>query len=277
VTQWSTGRPRRLDDAFLSAGSSSFTEFVSAYRPELLPAGRRLPSGASIEAPHGTTIVSLLFDGGVVMAGDRRATMGNVIANRDMEKVFAADDYSVVGIAGTAGIAIELVRLYQVELEHYEKIEGAIMSLEGKANRLASMIRGNLALAMQGLTVVPTYAGFDLESATGRIYSYDVTGGCYIEGGHHSTGSGSVFARGALKKLWRPGLEEHQAVSVAVEALYDAADDDSATGGPDLGRQIWPTVAVVDHSGARFVAQDVLEGHVQRIVAARRDNPGGAR
>jgi len=277
VTQWSTGRPRRLDDAFLTAGSSSFTEFVAAYRPELLPAGRRLPSGASIEAPHGTTIVSLLFDGGVVMAGDRRATMGNVIANRDMEKVFAADDYSVVGIAGTAGIAIELVRLYQVELEHYEKIEGAIMSLEGKANRLASMIRGNLALAMQGLTVVPTYAGFDLESATGRIYSYDVTGGCYIEGGHHSTGSGSVFARGALKKLWRPGLEEQQAVSVAIEALYDAADDDSATGGPDLGRQIWPTVAVVDHSGARFVAQDVLEGHVQSVVAARRDNPGGAR
>jgi len=142
---------------------------------------------------------------------------------------------------------------------------------------LPSMIRGNLALAMQGLTVVPTYAGFDLESATGRIYSYDVTGGCYIEGGHHSTGSGSVFARGALKKLWRPGLEEQQAVSVAIEALYDAADDDSATGGPDLGRQIWPTVAVVDHSGARFVAQDVLEGHVQSVVAARRDNPGGAR
>lgn len=271
------GRSRRLDDAFMSAGSSSFTEFVSAYRPELLPAGRRLPSGASLEAPHGTTIVALLYDGGVVMAGDRRATMGNVIANRDMEKVFAADDFSVVGIAGTAGIAIELVRLYQVELEHYEKIEGAIMSLEGKANRLASMIRGNLGLAMQGLTVVPTYAGFDLESATGRIYSYDVTGGCYIEGGHHSTGSGSVFARGALKKLWRPGLEEQQAVSVAIEALYDAADDDSATGGPDLGRQIWPTVALVDHAGARFVAQDILEGHVERVVVARRDNPGGAR
>jgi len=277
VTQPSTGRSRQIDDAFLRAGSSSFTEFVSAYRPELLPAGRRLPSGASIEAPHGTTIVSLLFDGGVVMAGDRRATMGNVIANRDMEKVFAADDYSVVGIAGTAGVAIELVRLYQVELEHYEKIEGAIMSLEGKANRLASMIRGNLAMAMQGLTVVPTYAGFDLESATGRIYSYDVTGGCYVEAGHHSTGSGSVFARGALKKLWRPGLEEQQAVSVALEALYDAADDDSATGGPDLGRQIWPTVAIVDHAGARFVGQDVLEAHVERIVSARRDNPGGAR
>ena len=277
MTDTAPGRTRRLDDAFLTAGSSSFTEFVSAYRPELLPGGRRLPSGASIEAPHGTTIVSLLYEGGVVMAGDRRATMGNVIANRDMEKVFAADDYSVVGIAGTAGVAIELVRLYQVELEHYEKIEGAIMSLEGKANRLASMIRGNLALAMQGLTVVPTYAGFDLETATGRIYSYDVTGGCYQEGGHHSSGSGSVFARGALKKLWRPGLDEQQAVGVAVEALYDAADDDSATGGPDLGRQIWPTVALVDHAGARFVTKDVLEEHVQRVVAARRDNPGGAR
>ena len=277
MTDTAPGRTRRLDDAFLTAGSSSFTEFVSAYRPELLPAGRRLPSGASIEAPHGTTIVSLLYEGGVVMAGDRRATMGNVIANRDMEKVFAADDYSVVGIAGTAGVAIELVRLYQVELEHYEKIEGAIMSLEGKANRLASMIRGNLALAMQGLTVVPTYAGFDLETATGRIYSYDVTGGCYQEGGHHSSGSGSVFARGALKKLWRPGLDEQQAVGVAVEALYDAADDDSATGGPDLGRQIWPTVALVDHAGTRFVTKDVLEEHVQRVVAARRDNPGGAR
>jgi proteasome beta subunit len=233
--------------------------------------------GASIEAPHGTTIVSLLHRDGVIMAGDRRATMGNFIANRDMEKVFAADGYSVVGIAGTAGIAVELIRLYQVELEHYEKIEGAIMSLEGKANRLASMIRGNLALAMQGLTVVPTYAGYDLDDGAGRIYSYDVTGGCYLEGGHHSSGSGSVFARGALKKLWRPGLGEETAVAVALEALYDAADDDSATGGPDLGRQIWPTVAVVDRSGTRFVPADVLERQVAAIVESRRGNPGGAR
>ncbi|MDV3222107.1 proteasome subunit beta, partial [Intrasporangium sp.] len=162
-------------------------------------------------------------------------------------------------------------------LEHYEKIEGAIMSLEGKANRLASMIRGNLALAMQGLAVVPTYAGYDLEEGVGRIYSYDVTGGCYLEGGHHSSGSGSVFARGALKKLWHPGLGEREAIAVAVEALYDAADDDSATGGPDLGRQIWPTVAVVDRTGARFVPADVLEGHVASVVEARRGNPGGAR
>ncbi len=271
------GGTRRLDDAYLATGSASFTEFVGSFRPEMLPSGRVLPSGSSIDAPHGTTIVALLHDSGVIMAGDRRATMGNIIANRDMEKVFAADDYSVVGIAGTAGIAIELVRLYQVELEHYEKIEGAIMSLEGKANRLASMIRGNLGLAMQGLTVVPMYAGYDLDGDAGRIYSYDVTGGCYVEGGHHSIGSGSLFARGALKKLWRPGLTETQAVNVALEALYDAADDDSATGGPDLGRQIWPTVAVIDRAGSRFVMADVLEAQVRQIVEARRGNPGGAR
>ena len=155
----------RLPAAYLVPGSSSFTEFLSAHAPTLLPSGRSLPPGAAVEAPHGTTIVTLTYAGGVVMAGDRRATMGNLIANRDMEKVFATDEYSLVGIAGTAGLAIELVRLFQVELEHYEKIEGALMSLEGKANRLASMIRGNLGMAMQGLSVVPLFAGFDLDTA----------------------------------------------------------------------------------------------------------------
>ncbi|WP_347350115.1 proteasome subunit beta [Intrasporangium sp.] len=270
-------RARRLDDAYLTAGTSSFTDFLASYRPELLPSGRPLPPTAGIEAPHATTIVSLLTADGVVMAGDRRATMGNLIANRDMQKVFAADGYSVVGIAGTAGVAIELVRLYQVELEHYEKIEGILMSLEGKANRLASMIRGNLGLALQGLAVVPVYAGYDLDTDSGRIYSYDVTGGCYTEGSHHSIGSGSPYARGALKKLWQPGLTSERGVEVAVEALYDAADDDSATGGPDLGRQIWPSVAVVDSSGVSFVADEVLQQVVESVIAARRDNPGGAR
>ena len=267
----------RLPAAYLVPGSSSFTEFLSAQAPTMLPSGRSLPPGAAIDAPHGTTIVTLTYAGGVVMAGDRRATMGNLIANRDMEKVFATDEYSLVGIAGTAGLAIELVRLFQVELEHYEKIEGTLMSLEGKANRLASMIRGNLGMAMQGLSVVPLFAGFDAATGIGRIFSYDVTGGCYEEHDHHSVGSGSLFARGSLKKLYRRAGTRDDAVRVAVEALYDAADDDSATGGPDLGRQIWPTVALVDHAGARFVAQDVLEGHVERVVAARRDNPGGAR
>jgi proteasome beta subunit len=266
-----------LPPQFLMSGSSSFTEFVGAHAPELLPSGRPLPPGAALEAPHGTTIVTLAFDGGVIMAGDRRATMGNLIANRDMQKVFGADDYSAVGIAGTAGIAIELVKLFQVELEHYEKIEGTLLSLEGKANRLATMIRGNLGMAMQGLAVVPLFAGFDLQGDVGRIFSYDVTGGCYEEHDHHSVGSGSLFARGSMKKLWRPGMDAAAAVRVAVEALYDAADDDSATGGPDLGRRIWPTLALVDAQGLRFLPDDQLAGVVEQIVADRRDNPGGAR
>jgi proteasome beta subunit len=245
--------------------------------PELLPGRRPLPAGHSLEAPHGTTIVVAEYADGVVMAGDRRATMGSLIANRDMEKVYAADEYSVVGIAGTAGIAVELVKLYQVELEHYEKIEGTLMSIEGKANRLASMIRNNLAMAMQGLTVVPVFAGFDVVQGRGRVYSYDVTGGCYAEKDHHSIGSGSVFARGSLKKLWRPGLAEAEMVRACLEALYDAADDDSATGGPDVGRRIWPTVAVIDRDGVRFLADDGLAVVVEDIVAARRGNPGGAR
>ena len=267
----------RLPAAYLVPGSSSFAEFLSAQAPAMLPSGRTLPPGAAIDAPHGTTIVTLTYAGGVVMSGDRRATMGNLIANRDMEKVFATDEFSLVGIAGTAGLAIELVRLFQVELEHYEKIEGTLMSLEGKANRLASMIRGNLGMAMQGLSVVPLFAGFDAGTGIGRIFSYDVTGGCYEEHDHHSVGSGSLFARGALKKLWRPGLDAAAAVRVAVEALYDAADDDSATGGPDLGRRIWPTLAAVDAQGLRFVPDDQLADVVEQIVSDRRDNPGGAR
>jgi len=267
----------RLHTAYLRPGSASFTEFLSGVAPELLPGRRAVPSGAEFAAPHGTTIVAAEFAGGVVVAGDRRATMGNLIANRDMEKVYAADEYSVVGIAGTAGIAVELVKLYQVELEHYEKIEGTIMSLEGKANRLASMIRGNLGLAMQGLTVVPMFAGFDLDERRGRIFSYDVTGGCYPERDHHSIGSGSLFARGSLKKVWRPGLSEADTVRACLEALYDAADDDSATGGPDLGRRIWPTLAVLDETGVRFLSDDDLAVRVEAIVADRFGNPGGAR
>jgi proteasome beta subunit len=271
----------RLPTAYRAVGGTSFVEFVGAQAPHLLPGGDRgeLPRapGGSVEAPHGTTIVALTFDGGVVVAGDRRATMGNLIAHREMDKVFAADEYSVVAIAGTAGVAVEMVRLLQVELEHYEKIEGTLLSLEGKANRLAAMIRGNLGNAFRGLAVVPLFAGYDLDPATGRIFSFDVTGGCYEEQRHHSIGSGSLFARGALKKLWHPDMTRDQAVAVAVEALYDAADDDSATGGPDLGRRIWPTCAVVTDLGVEFVPDEVLEPAVQALVDARRDNPGGAR
>ena len=266
----------RLPRAFLVPGSSSFADFLSAHQPRLLPSGRVLPPGTVPEAPHGTTIAAVAFAGGVVMAGDRRATMGSMIANREIEKVFGADEYSCVGIAGTAGLAIELVKLFQVELEHYEKIEGTLMSLEGKANRLATMIRGNLGLAMQGLAVVPLFAGYDVETNEGRIYSYDVTGGCYAERNHHSVGSGSLFARGSLKKLWQPGLDADGAVRVAVEALYDAADDDSATGGPDLNRRIWPVVGVVDAGGYRRVDEATMTAVVEAVVQGRRGDPGGA-
>lgn len=271
--------PGRLPAAFTTPGTSSFVDFLSGYAPDLLPgrratrAGQGAPaaggSGGSV-APHGTTIVAAVFDGGVVMAGDRRATMGSQIASRDIEKVFPADEYSAVGIAGTAGLAVELVRLFQLELEHYEKIEGSLLSLDGKANRLATMIRSNLGLAMQGLAVVPLFAGYDTECDAGRIFSYDVTGGRYEEHQHHSVGSGSVFARGSLKKLWRPGMSSGEAVRLAVEALVDAADDDSATGGPDESRAIWPLVVTVSAAGYLRVGQDDLGWVVAEVLADRR-------
>jgi proteasome beta subunit len=271
-----------LPGAFFAPGSSSFADFLAAHRPDLLP-GRRLeiPAGMTptIDAPHGTTIVAVAHQQGVVMAGDRRATMGNVIAQRDMEKVFQGDEYSCVGIAGSAGIAIELVRLFQVELEHYEKIEGTTLSLEGKANRLSLLIRNNLAMAMQGLAVVPLFAGYDLEAdspaTAGRIFSYDVTGGRYEEHSFHSVGSGSVFARGALKKLYRDEFTEDDAVLASIQALYDAADDDSATGGPDLTRRIYPVVTSVTVDGFRRWPDNEVEERVQQVVNERMTHPGG--
>ncbi|MFN8156549.1 MAG: proteasome subunit beta [Candidatus Nanopelagicales bacterium] len=273
----SGGQGASLSPAFLRAGSSSFAEFLAEHDPSLLPAGRTLPAGLTVEAPHGTTIVSLTYDGGVIMAGDRRATMGNIIAQRDIEKVFPADESSCVGIAGTAGLAVELVKLFQVELEHYEKIEGAQLSLDGKANRLAALLRNNLGMAMQGLAVVPLFAGYDYDAEVGRIFSYDVTGGRYEEHRHHGVGSGSLFARGSLKKLWREGLAPADAITVAVEALYDAADDDSATGGPDLARGILPVVVVVDADGYRRVDDDELGPLVRAVVEARQSRPDGPR
>jgi proteasome beta subunit len=272
--------PGRLPAAYLTPGSSSFTECLGDHAPDLLP-GRRTPPLTALtnEAPHGTTIVALTFPGGIVMAGDRRATMGNYIAQRDIEKVFHADEFSCVGIAGAAGIAIEMVRLFQVELEHYEKIEGATLSLEGKANRLALMIRGNLGMAMQGMAVVPLFAGYDLDAPepaeAGRLFSYDVTGGRYEERKFHSVGSGSLFARGALKKLWREDFTADDGALCAVQSLYDAADEDSATGGPDLTRRIFPVVSVVTGDGYRRLSDDEVGAIVDGVVAARMDNPGG--
>jgi proteasome beta subunit len=253
----------------MTAGNSSFVDFLAAHDPTLLPDSGVLPGGSLPASSHATTIVAATFNGGVVMAGDRRATMGSMIAHREIEKVFAADDFSAIGIAGSAGIALELVRLFQLELEHYEKIEGTLLSLNGKSNRLSTMIRSNLGLAMQGLAVVPLFAGYDLDEGHGRIFSYDVTGGRYEEFEHHSVGSGSVFARGALKKLWRPSMDAAQTVRVTVEALFDAADDDSATGGPDAVRQIWPVVATVSESGYLRVPDEELESIVDAVAAER--------
>jgi len=266
----------RLPDAFLVPGTSSFADFLGVVSPELLPARRTLPQGNAAElAPHATTIVAATFAGGVVMAGDRRATMGNIIAQRDIEKVFPADEYSCVGIAGTAGLAVEMVRLFQTELEHYEKIEGSTLSMDGKANRLSALIRNNLGLAMQGLAVVPLFAGYDRRNQQGRIFSYDVTGGRYEETAFHSVGSGSMFAKGALKKLYRDDLDEEQCVTAALQALYDAADDDSATGGPDLTRRIFPVVSIITADGHRRMSESDVAQIADRVIGGRMQRPDG--
>ncbi|SFO76476.1 proteasome beta subunit [Geodermatophilus dictyosporus] len=260
LTQSHTGRSG-FPPAYLDRVGSSFTDFLGVTAPDLLPGRRPVPQiPVGDLTPHGTTIVAVTYDGGVLMGGDRRATMGNLISSRDIEKVYPADSWSVIGIAGAAGIAIEMVKLYQVELEHYEKIEGLTLSLDGKANRLAQMIRGNLGAALQGLAVVPLFAGYDLDAAPGttpgRIFSYDVTGGNYEERGYSAVGSGSLFARNSLKKTWRPGLDGDTATRSLVEALYDAADDDSATGGPDPVRRLYPIVYRVDAEGAVRLTDD---------------------
>ncbi|MBH5336281.1 proteasome subunit beta [Streptomyces pactum] len=265
-----------LPPAFTASASSSFVEFLSAHAPDMLPAHRKLPvPHEGFEAPHGTTVLAAAYADGVLVAGDRRVTMGNLIAHREYEKVFPADEHSAVAIAGTAGIAVELVKLFQLELEHYEKIEGMPLSLVGKANRLTTMVRGNLGLAMQGLAVVPLFAGYDLDKGVGRIFSYDVTGGRTEERGFATTGSGSVYARGSLKKLYREGMSEEEITTVAVQALYDAADDDSATGGPDLTRRLFPLIALVTEDGYRQLGQDEVAGIARAVVDRRGEAPDG--
>ncbi len=274
------GFPGKLPNAYMTAGTSSFSEFLMQAAPNLLPGRRPLPPGdyAQISA-HATTIVAMKTAEGVVMAGDRRATMGNYISSRDIEKVFPADGHSLVGIAGTAGIGLELVKLYQVELEHYEKIEGESLTLNGKANRLATMLRGNLGIALQGLAVVPLLAGYDEDvadsSRAGKIYSFDVVGGIYEERDFDSIGSGSIFAKNALKKRFRRGLSSDEAVRLAVESLYDAADDDSATGGPDPTRDLYPVVMTATADGTARVDEAVVADTAREVIAARTENPYG--
>jgi proteasome beta subunit len=265
--------------AFLAAGSSSFADFLTVAAPELLPKAMHAhsagPDGHGADVAHGTTIAAAVCTGGVVMVGDRRATAGNMIANRDLEKVYRGDEYSCVGIAGAAGIGIDLVRLFGVELEHYEKLEGRSLSFEGKANRLAGLVKSNLGAAMQGLVAVPLLAGYDLETSRGRIFSFDVTGGKYEEQRFAGIGSGSVFARGSLKKLYRDGMSAEDVALVLMQAVYDAADDDSATGGPDMSRGIYPMVATVTADGYSLLSEEQARRYAEAVVAERMQQPDG--
>ena len=231
----------------------------------------RVPESGSLErVTHGTTIVALQYSDGVVMAGDRRATAGSDIAHRNMDKVFPADRFSGIAIAGAAGIAVEMVRLFQTQLEHYEKLTGNALSLEGKANQLAQMIRGNMGMAMQGLAVVPLFAGFDTKRGVGRIFTYDVTGGRYEESDFHATGSGGRDARTTIKLGWRADMSRDEAIELAVQALYEAADEDSATGGPDPVRGIYPVVATISADGYRRADDVELAERTTTLLARLR-------
>jgi proteasome beta subunit len=255
---------------------SSFSELLRRQAPELLPVNRSgfIDAVPSAALPHGTTIVALKFPGGVLMAGDRRATQGNMIASRDVQKVYITDDYTATGIAGTAAIAVEFARLYAVELEHYEKTEGVPLTFRGKVNRLATMVRGNLGAALQGFVALPLLAGYDVDDpdpqAAGRIVSFDAAGGWNLEEeGYQSVGSGSIFAKSSMKKLYSQVRDADTALRVAVEALYDAADDDSATGGPDLVRGIYPTAVVLGAEPAEDVPESRIAELAREVIESR--------
>ena len=248
---------------------------------EIVGAAGRQPAGfAATLIPgvaHGTTVVALRYDNGVVVAGDRRATEGNMIAHRSIEKVFPADRHSAVAISGAAGSAIEMVRLFQTQLEHYEKVEGTCLSLEGKANQLGQMVSANLQMAMQGLVVIPLFAGFDLRLKKGRIFIYDVTGGRFEETDFHATGSGGRDAKNTVKLSFRDRLGRDEAVEIAVAALYEAADEDTATGGPDPLRGIYPVVATVDAEGYRRLEDTEVAEYFLKVLERRRERgEGGA-
>ena len=243
---------------------NSFTDLLDSLgaKPVMsLPPGEKAPS-----APEGTTVLALRYVGGVVMAGDRRATEGNLVAHRRIRKVFPADKYSAVSIAGTAGLAIEMVRLFQVELEHYEKIEGVRLSLDGQASFLARLVRGQLPMAFQGLVVVPLFAGYDEREGRGRLYSYDAVGGRYEEIDFGSTGSGARLAKSYLRTVYRDDLEGEEATKIAVSALVAAAQEDTGTGGPDLRRGIYPTVIRIGAEGLVELTDDVVAPLAEQAV-----------
>ena len=269
--------PERWQAAFANYSTSSFSEYLRHAAPHLLPAtepaGRPAASDSQAAGvPHGTTVLALRYRDGVVMAGDRQASEGYQVAHRRIEKLFKSDDLSAVGIAGAAVPAMEMARLFQTELEHYEKVEGENLSLDGKANRLGAMIRANLPMAMQGLVVVPIFAGFDERAGVGRLFKYDVTGGRYEETDYFAQGSGGKDARDSLKKRFRRDMSRDEAVRAALEALLDAADEDLGTGGPDFQRGIFPTVKTISRSGITDLVDDDVRRHLEAILADRGRN-----
>ncbi len=252
---------------------SSFFEVLRRDAPDAVPAlmaNRPMPEELRTKLVEGTTVLAVVADGAVVIAGDRRATAGNLISRGDMRKVFPADQRSAIAISGAAGPAMELAKVFATELEHYEKVEGEVLSLEGKSTKLAGMVRANLPMAMQGLVVVPLFAGVDPRTGVPRIFEYDPAGGRYVATDQAATGSGSLAARATLKRLADPSAQTDTAVRTAIEALYDAAEEDSATGGPDLIRRIFPIVAVIDADGYRELDEDAVRDHVEAVVETRR-------
>lgn len=240
-------------------------------RQGLAPGAPTGPVGAAGAVPHGTTVVAIRYEAGVVMAGDRRATSGNLISHRAIEKVFPADRWSGVAIAGAAGPAMEMVKLFQLQLEHYEKVEGQALSLEGKANQLSQMVRNHLPAAMQGLAVVPLFAGYDVRRKVGRLFQYDVTGGRYEENDYATSGSGGIHAATVIKIGFGADTSRDATVDLALRALVTAADEDSATGGPDPVRGIWPVMATIDEAGFTRLEDAELAERYDRLIA------GGAR
>lgn len=263
VPQSDLAYPQPLDLAV-----PSFSALLRRMSPEFCASA----FSGHVEHVEGTTIIALTYKVGVIMAGDRRATTGNIISKRDMRKVFEADSWSAVGIAGAAGPGQELAKLFATQLEHYEKIEGGPLSLEGKANQLAHMVQSNLPMAMQGLVVVPLFAGYDPREKVARIYEFDAIGGRYEERRFATSGSGGRDARGSLKARYREGLDRNAAIDMVIEALWDAADEDSATGGPDLVRGIYPLVAVIDAEGYHELDDETVATRVESVIAARRQS-----
>ncbi|GLZ06710.1 proteasome subunit beta [Actinomadura sp. NBRC 104412] len=272
-----TGRPQEqgLPPEYFEAGTPSFVDFLRLHSPDMLPVNRLEDGATAPDLPHGTTVLAMTFPGGVLMAGDRRAVRGNQIAYRELEKVQRADEYSVVAFAGAVGFALEMMRLFQVELEHYEKMETVPLSLPGKARRLGAVVQANLAMALQGLAVVPLFAGYDPDAGEGKIYTYDITGSPQEARDFHAEGSGSPYATGALKKLYRPDLSAEDAATVAVHALYDAAEDDTATGLPDTSRGLYPVISVVTADGYRRLPGEEVARISEAVVRDRLERPDG--